>query len=98
MIVPEVVLSAMGRSAVPVLLIPPAESELPSATQFAPSNFATRMSLAEPENSVHATIGFPSAPRVMFGRREDESELLMPPSDAEPFSCCQLLATVYFAM
>src|SRR4051812_22545726 len=39
-------------------------------------------------NSVQATMTLPSAASAMLGRREGVAVLLMPPSLAEPASCC----------
>src|SRR5690348_10475815 len=94
---PAVVLRMTGRSAVPVLLMPPVPSDEPKAIQLAPSNFATRISLPVLVISVHATIGFPSDASVIVGLREDASELLTPPSSALPVSSCHPVPGVYFA-
>src|SRR5205823_12015237 len=92
---PLAVLITVARSAVPVPLTPALPSDEPSAIQppwppfAAGSKLATRMSLVDAVNSVHATIGLPLASTERLVWREAPAVALMPPSCALPPSSCQ---------
>ena len=83
-----------ASSASPVPLIPPAPSELPSATQppappLAEGLYcATKMSLEEPLETVQATTGWPPVPSAMLGRSDAPAVATMaPPSVRLPSDC-----------